>query len=49
MTPADTKAQRSFLLRIVQLGLAGLMDGSISTLAPIFATALRPMFHERFF
>jgi erythrin-vacuolar iron transport family protein len=30
----------SFLLQIVQPGLAGLMDGSVSTLAPIFATAI---------
>jgi hypothetical protein len=30
---------RDFLLRIVQPGLAGLMDGSVSTHAPIFATA----------
>ena len=30
---------RSFVLRIIQPGLAGLMDGSVSTLAPIFATA----------
>lgn len=30
---------RSFVLRVVQPGLAGLMDGSVSTLAPIFATA----------
>jgi erythrin-vacuolar iron transport family protein len=29
-----------FLLQIVQPGLAGLMDGSVSTLAPIFAAAL---------
>jgi erythrin-vacuolar iron transport family protein len=28
-----------FLLQIVQPGLAGLMDGSVSTLAPIFAAA----------
>src|SRR5579875_2700431 len=28
-----------FVLRVVQPGLAGLMDGSVSTLAPIFATA----------
>jgi VIT1/CCC1 family predicted Fe2+/Mn2+ transporter len=28
-----------FVLRIVQPGLSGLMDGSVSTLAPIFATA----------
>jgi erythrin-vacuolar iron transport family protein len=32
-------SSRQFLLRVVQPGLAGLMDGSISTLAPIFATA----------
>jgi erythrin-vacuolar iron transport family protein len=31
--------QRLFLLRIVQPGLAGLMDGSVSTLAPLFAAA----------
>jgi hypothetical protein len=30
---------RDFVLRVVQPGLAGLMDGSVSTLAPIFATA----------
>jgi rubrerythrin len=32
-------AHRSFVLRVVQPGLAGLMDGSISTLAPLFAAA----------
>ena len=32
-------ARRKFLLTFVQPGLAGLMDGSVSTLAPIFATA----------
>ncbi len=36
---ALAKDERNFLLRIVQPGLAGLMDGSVSTLAPIFATA----------
>lgn len=35
----DEEASRSFVLRVVQPGLAGLMDGSVSTLAPIFATA----------
>lgn len=35
---SDTTAH-NFLLRVVQPGLAGLMDGSVSTLAPIFATA----------
>ncbi len=32
-------ASNRFLLQVVQPGLAGLMDGSVSTLAPIFATA----------
>jgi rubrerythrin len=32
-------ARRMFVLRIVQPGLAGLMDGSVSTLAPVFAAA----------
>jgi rubrerythrin len=44
LTP-ETRAQeeaaqrRLFLLQIVQPGLAGLMDGSVSTLAPLFAAA----------
>ena len=33
------QAKRQFILTWVQPGLAGLMDGSVSTLAPIFATA----------
>lgn len=32
-------ARRSFVLRVIQPGLAGLMDGSVSTLAPVFAAA----------
>jgi hypothetical protein len=36
---ADNEESRDFLLRVVQPGLSGLMDGSVSTLAPIFATA----------
>ncbi|MBY0559708.1 iron exporter MbfA [Hyphomicrobium sp.] len=32
-------ARRSFVLKYVQPGLTGLIDGSISTLAPIFAAA----------
>lgn len=32
--------RRIFMLQIIQPGLAGLMDGSVSTLAPIFAAAL---------
>ena len=37
----DEKSQqkRLFLLQVVQPGLAGLMDGSVSTLAPLFAAA----------
>ncbi|TIT74706.1 MAG: rubrerythrin family protein, partial [Mesorhizobium sp.] len=34
-----TAEQRQFILTYVQPGLAGLMDGSVSTLAPIFAAA----------
>lgn len=35
----DATAKRQFVLTWVQPGLAGLMDGSVSTLAPIFAVA----------
>ncbi len=35
----DDAAHRQFVLTWVQPGLAGLMDGSVSTLAPIFAVA----------
>lgn len=35
----DLAERRQFILTWVQPGLAGLMDGSVSTLAPIFATA----------
>lgn len=35
----EAVAHRDFVLTWVQPGLAGLMDGSVSTLAPIFATA----------
>jgi rubrerythrin len=35
----DAAAHRRFVLTYVQPGLAGLMDGSVSTLAPIFAAA----------
>ncbi len=38
-SPQNAEEAQSFVLRIVQPGLAGLMDGSVSTLAPIFATA----------
>jgi rubrerythrin len=35
----DEHAKRAFVLRVIQPGLAGLMDGSVSTLAPVFAAA----------
>jgi rubrerythrin len=39
-TASENEAQKKlFLLQIVQPGLAGLMDGSVSTLAPVFAAA----------
>ena len=43
--PTDIAAEeretqrRMFVLRVIQPGLAGLMDGSVSTLAPVFAAA----------
>ena len=43
--PAGVRAEeekvqrRMFVLRVIQPGLAGLMDGSVSTLAPLFAAA----------
>ena len=35
----DESHRKLFLLQVVQPGLAGLMDGSVSTLAPLFAAA----------
>jgi erythrin-vacuolar iron transport family protein len=35
----DESRRKLFLLQVVQPGLAGLMDGSVSTLAPLFAAA----------
>src|SRR5438045_5818075 len=40
LTEEETDQQRRlFVLQIIQPGLAGLMDGSVSTLAPLFAAA----------
>src|SRR6202050_426769 len=36
----DEASRRLFVLQLVQPGLAGLMDGSVSTLAPVFAAAV---------
>jgi erythrin-vacuolar iron transport family protein len=35
----DDAARKLFVLQVIQPGLAGLMDGSVSTLAPLFAAA----------
>jgi rubrerythrin len=35
----EASSRKLFLLQVVQPGLAGLMDGSVSTLAPLFAAA----------
>jgi erythrin-vacuolar iron transport family protein len=35
----SAQAKRLFVLQVIQPGLAGLMDGSVSTLAPLFAAA----------
>jgi rubrerythrin len=45
LTPTAVKQEaetdrRLFVLQVVQPGLAGLMDGSVSTLAPVFAAAV---------
>ncbi len=37
---AGFRDERDFLLRVVQPGLVGLIDGTISSLAPIFAAAI---------
>ena len=34
-----SRAKRLFVVQVIQPGLAGLMDGSVSTLAPLFAAA----------
>jgi hypothetical protein len=40
--------RKIFVLQIVQPGLPGLMDGSVSTLAPVFAAAFAKQFSDRF-
>lgn len=35
----ENEVDKNFLLKIIQPGLTGLMDGSVSTLGPIFAAA----------
>ncbi|HLI93778.1 MAG TPA: hypothetical protein VKU83_09220 [Puia sp.] len=40
MEQIQQKDKRTLVLQIIQPGLEGLMDGSVSSLAPLFATAL---------
>lgn len=44
-----TMDERAFVLRYVQPGLVGLIDGTLSTLAPIFAAALLSGSHAALF
>lgn len=39
MSDSQADRRRAFLLGVIQPGLAGLMDGSVSSLAPLFAAA----------
>src|SRR5579862_9018793 len=41
--------ERAFVLRFVQPGLVGLIDGTLSTLAPIFAAAVLSGSHAALF
>jgi len=40
INPKPEDDRRRFILQVVQPGLAGLMDGTVSSLAPLFAAAL---------
>lgn len=49
-TAAQSAVRKNFVLQNIQPGLLGLMDGSVSTLAPIFAAAgLTGRPHSAFF
>lgn len=48
-TNATSHEEHAFLLKVVQPGLVGLMDGSVSTLAPLFATAFATHNHTTAF
>jgi hypothetical protein len=45
---AGFRDERDFLLRVVQPGLVGLIDGTISSIAPIFAAAITSSSHTAF-
>jgi erythrin-vacuolar iron transport family protein len=43
----DKARRRLFVLQVIQPGLAGLMDGSVSTLAPLFAAAFAAFYESQ--
>ena len=45
---AGFENERAFVLRVVQPGLVGLIDGTVSSLAPIFAAAVSSSSHTAF-
>ncbi|HEY1690473.1 MAG TPA: VIT1/CCC1 transporter family protein [Solirubrobacteraceae bacterium] len=45
---AGFDSERDFVLRVVQPGLVGLIDGTVSSLAPIFAAAVSANSHTAF-
>lgn len=45
---AGFESERAFVLRVVQPGLVGLIDGTVSSLAPIFAAAVSSNSHTAF-
>src|SRR5262249_58643051 len=45
----EAARRRLFVLQVIQPGLAGLMDGSVSTLAPLFAAAFATRSHTATF
>lgn len=49
ITQLRNQDERTFVLRFVQPGLVGLIDGTLSTLAPIFAAALLSGSHTALF
>jgi rubrerythrin len=43
----DRARRRLFVMQVIQPGLAGLMDGSVSTLAPLFAAAFAAFYESQ--
>src|SRR5215471_10151342 len=45
---AGFESERSFVLRVVQPALVGMIDGTVSSIAPIFAAAVSSNSHTAF-